>query len=85
MALRASMSVPSSTARVRYAKHNRMPSAAIPSAIGWKPGAQKASRLCESASMPVQPVMRAGRPTVSSGSANTRAGSMFGWKMMRLV
>ena len=34
--------------------------------------------------MPVAAVMRGGRPTVSSGSEITTAGSIFGWKMIFL-
>ena len=35
--------------------------------------------------MPTAAVMWGGRPTVSSGSSSTIAGSIFGWKMIFLV
>ena len=61
---------------------SRMPSSATPSASGWNPGAQNASKQCTKASKPVAAVILGGRPTVSSGSAMTMPGIIFGWKMI---
>ncbi|MNC96166.1 hypothetical protein D3C83_134610 [compost metagenome] len=60
----------------------RMPSTATPSASGWKPGAQNASKQCTKASKPVAAVIFAGSPTVSPGSEITIPGIIFGWKMI---
>ena len=85
MCARAPRSPPSSTAGRNQRWISRIASVAMPSASGWKPGAHSASRLCESASNPVQAVSVRGRPSVSSGSAITWPGSMRGWNTMHLV
>ena len=82
---RAAGSVPSSQAAGSHSFTSRIPSSAIPCAIGWKTGEQYASRLWERASMPTAAVTRAGSPVVSSGSAITTAGIIFGWKTIFLV
>src|SRR2546423_1803338 len=65
---RASRSLPSSQARGRCTWISLIPSSAMPSASGWNPGAQNASKQCTKASIPVAAVIAGGRPTVSSGS-----------------
>ena len=70
--------LPSLTAVIKEFLINLIPSIAIPSAIGWKPGAQKASRLCAKASMPVAAVNRGERSTVKTGSKITIDGKNFG-------
>ena len=85
MQARAARSALSSQAAGSHSFTRRIPSSAIPCAIGWKTGEQKASRLWESASIPTAAVMCAGSPRVSSGSASTATGSIFGWKMIFLV
>ena len=57
---------------------NFIPSIAIPSAIGWYPGAQNASRLCANASMPVAAVNLGDKSKVRSGSRITIDGNIFG-------
>ena len=79
---RASRSLPSSQARGRYTWISLIPSSAMPSASGWNPGAQNASKQCTKASMPVAAVIAGGRPTVSSGSLITTPGIICGWKMI---
>ena len=54
----------------------------MPSAIGWKPGAQNASRLWANASMPVAAVILAGKPTVKTGSKITIEDKNLGWKII---
>ena len=82
---RAARSAPSSQAAASHSFTSRIPSSAMPCAIGWKTGEQYASRLWERASMPTAAVMRAGSPVVSSGSATTATGIIIGWKMIFLV
>src|SRR2546427_7999041 len=65
---RASRSLPFSQARGRYTWISLIPSSAMPSASGWNPGEQNASKQCTKASIPVAAVIAGGRPTVSSGS-----------------
>ena len=78
MQARAVRSAPSSQAAGSHSFTSRIPSSAIPCASGWNTGEQKASRLWERASIPTAAVTGAGRPTVSSGSAITATGSIFG-------
>ena len=61
---------------------NLIPSIAIPSAIGWYPGAQKASKLWASASIPVAAVNLGDKSNVSKGSKITIDGNIFGWKII---
>src|SRR6184192_3344512 len=74
---RASRSLPLSQARGRYVWISLIPSSATPSASGWNPGAQNASKQCTKASMPVAAVIAGGRPTVSSGSLITTPGIIW--------
>ena len=76
--VRACISVPSATARGKCSFTKRIPSIAIPSANGWKMGEQNASKLCESASIPVAAVNLGGKPTVNSGSSTTTDGNILG-------
>ena len=85
MQARAAMSAPSSQAAGSHSFTSRIPSSAIPCAIGWNTGEHQASRLWERASIPTAAVTCAGSPTVSSGSAITATGIIFGWKMIFLV
>ena len=82
---RAAGSVPSSQAAASHSFTSRIPSSAIPCAIGWKTGEHHASRLWERASIPTAAVTRAGSPVVSSGSAITATDIIPGWKMIFLV
>ena len=59
-----------------------IPSKAIPSAIGWKPGAQNASKLCANASIPVAAVNLGERSKVKIGSKMTIEGKNFGWNII---
>ena len=73
------------TASSNHLLINLIPSNEIPSAIGWKPGAQYASKLWANASIPVAAVILAGSPTVKTGSKITIEGKNLGWKIIFLT
>ena len=68
------MSSPWFTARGSQSWHILTPTAPMASAIGWNCLTSTASRLCDSASMPVHAVRFCGNDRVSSGSAMTTRG-----------
>ena len=81
----ASIFSPFSYASKRLSFTNFIPIKAIPSAIGWYPGEQYASRQWAKASIPVPAVNFWGSLKLKVGSQITLFGSISGWKITFLI